>query len=72
MSLNRISCSDSEYEPLISSALGNFQYLDLFSYSKLQVSQDDQEFKYWRNVLKTTVAAVTALASCGMHVKRDY
>jgi len=36
------------------------------------MSQDDQEFKYWRNVLKRTVAAVTTLASCGLHLKRDY
>lgn len=72
MSLNRISCSDSECEPLISSAWRNFQYLDLFSYSKLRVSQDDQKFKYWRNVLKRTVAAITALASRGLHLKRDY
>lgn len=66
MSQNRISCSDSECEPLISSTWRNFQCLDLFSYRKLHVYQDNLEFKYWRNVLKRTVPPVTALASGGL------
>jgi hypothetical protein len=33
------------------------------------VYQDNQEFKYWRNVLKRTVPPVTALASCGLNLR---
>ena len=33
------------------------------------MSQDDQVFKYGRIVLKRTVAAVTALASYGLHLQ---